>query len=200
MLEQNTLRCNTGQPSLDREVEAERRYLQLKPIQWPEYSGLMRLGVPAPALIWPDLPARAPVFFRTGKPLFEFAADLPAEFDPDIVWAMVFLALDEDRYPVDLVAWATTPYRIASWFGATPFLGAESLFAPRLGEVGLNVFRTPLEWLKAERDGVVIVDPAEAKWWLVGEQLLVSDGVFGRDIHDKLRLPEPRIAIMEPVP
>jgi hypothetical protein len=197
MLEQNTLRSDSGQPSLDRGVEAERRYLQLKPIQWPEYAGLMRLGIPAPAIIWPDLPARAPVIFRHDKPLFEFVADLSADLDHDAVSAMVFLTLDEDRYPVDLVAWATNPYRIASWFGATPFLGAESLFAPRLGKVGLKVFPTPLEWLKAERDGVVIVDPAEARWRLVGEQLVVSDGAFGRDLREGLRLPEPRIAIEE---
>ena len=109
---------------------------------------------------------------------------------------MVLLALGDEGYPVDLVAWTSNPYRIASWFGATPFLGAENLFAPRLHD-GLKVFPNPLAWLKAERDGVVIVDPEEAKWALVGELLIVSDGAFGLELREKLSLPLPRIAIEE---
>jgi hypothetical protein len=177
-------------------VAVERRYLLLRPIHWDEYSALMRLGVPAPAIIWPDLPARAHVVFRTGKPQFDFATDLPADRDDEAVSAIVLLALDEEGYAADLVAWTTKPNRIASWFGAVSVLGAENLLAPRL-QAGLKVFRDPLEWLKGERDGVVIVDPEEAKWSLVGELLIVSDGRFGHDLREKLSLPQPRIAIEE---
>jgi hypothetical protein len=194
MLNQDTL-----YPTVDQwaqQVAVERRYLQLRPIQWEEYVGMMRLGVPAPAVIWPDLPARAGVVFR-GVPRFDFAADLPADRDDDVVSATVLLALDEDRYPVDLIAWMARPYRIGSWLGATPFLGAENLLAPRLGGAGLKVFPSPLEWLKGERDGVVIVEPAEAKWVLVDEQLIVGDVGFGRELREKLRLPAPRIVIEE---
>jgi hypothetical protein len=176
-------------------VAVERRYQQLPQIQWVEYASLMRLGVPAPAIIWPDLPTRAGVVFREGS-RFDFAADLPADRDDEVVSAMVLLALDEDSYPVDLVAWMAKPYRIGSWLGATPFLGAENLLAPRLGD-GLKVFPTPMEWLKGERDGVVIVDPAEAKWVLVYEQLVVGDVTFARELREKLSLPAPRISIEE---
>jgi hypothetical protein len=155
----------------------------------------MRLGVPAPAIISPDLPARAHVVFRTDKPQFDFAADLPADRDDEAVSAIILLALDEEGYPVDLVAWTTNPYRIASWFG-TPLLGAENLFAQRLDD-GLKVFPNPLEWLKAERDGVVIVDSEAAKWSLVDERLTVRDGDFGRKLREMLSLPQPRIEIEE---
>jgi hypothetical protein len=192
MLNQDTLYKPVDQWSLQGAVE--RRYQQLPPIQWVEYASLMRLGVPAPA-IWHDLPARAGVVFREGS-RFDFAADLPADRDDEVVSAMVLLALDEDSYPVDLVAWTAKPYRIESWLGATPFLGAENLLAPRLGD-GLKVFPTPMEWLKGERDGVVIVDPAEAKWVLVYEQLVVGDVTFARELREKLSLPVPRISIEE---
>jgi hypothetical protein len=193
MLSQDTL-----YPTVDQwthQVAVERRYLQLPPIQWPEHASLMRGGVPAPAIIWPDLPARTGVVFRDG-PRFDFAADLPADQDDQVVSAMVLLTLDEDTYPVDLIAWTTKPYRIGSWLGATPILGAENLPAPRLGK-GLTVFPTPLDWLKAERDGVVIVDPAEARWVLIDEQLVVRDVAFARDLREKLSLPTPKIAIEE---
>ena len=87
-------------------------------------------------------------------------------------------------------------HHIGSWLGVTPFLGAENLLAPRLGD-GLKVFPTPMEWLKRERDGVVIVDPAEARWVLVYEQLVVGDVIFARALREKLSLPAPRIAIEE---
>jgi hypothetical protein len=194
MLDTDTLCETTDQWAQG--TAAERRYLQLRPIQWDEYAGLMRLGVPGPAIIWPDLPARADVVFRTDKPLFDFAADLPVDFDDEaVVSAMVLLACDEDGYAADLVAWTTNPYRIASWFGA-PLLGAENLFAPRLDD-GLKVFPNPLEWLKAERDGVVIVDSEAAKWSLTDERLTVSDGDFGRKLREMLSLPQPRIEIEE---
>jgi hypothetical protein len=195
MLDQHTLFETADQWSQG--TAAERRYQQLRPIQGDEYAGLMRLGVPAPAIIWPDLPARTHVVFRAGKPQFDFAADLPADRDDEAVSAIILLALGEEGYPVDLVAWATSPYRIASWFGA-PFLGAENLFAPRLHD-GLKVFPNPLAWLKAERDGVVIVDTEAAKWSLVDELLVVCDGDFGRELREKLSLPQPRIAIEEAV-
>jgi hypothetical protein len=176
----------------------ERRNLWLEAIQWDEYVSLMRQGVPGFAIHLPDLPARAHVVFRHDKPLFGFAADLPGDRDDQAaVSAMVFLALDEDRYPIDLVAWTPNPYRIASWLGATPYLGAENRLAPRLDYAGLKVFPDPLAWLKGERDGIVIVDPEEAKWALVGEELLVSDVAFARELREKLRLPAPRIAIEE---
>ena len=54
-----------------------------------------------------------------------------------------------------------------------------------------------MEWLKRERDGVVIVDPAEARWVLVYEQLVVGDVIFARALREKLSLPAPRIAIEE---
>ncbi len=111
MLNQDPLCKPDDQWSL--QVAVERRYQQLPPIQWGEYASLMRLGVPAPAIIWPDLPARAGVVFREGA-RFDFAADLPADRDDEVVSAMVFLALDEDRYPVDLVAWTTKSVILAS--------------------------------------------------------------------------------------
>ena len=94
--------------------EAKRRHALLPPMRWCEFSGLMGEGVPAPALIWPDLPARGSVVFDCREPLFDFAEEVSGE---GAVPAFVFLAFDELGEPADLVAWSPRVKRLAAWFG-----------------------------------------------------------------------------------
>ena len=74
-------------------------------------------------------------------------------------------------------------------------LGEDRLIEPRIEVDGLRLFASPLEWLRAERQGVVILDPERARWRLAGERLIVGDVDFGRRIRDALRLPEPQIFV-----
>ena len=76
------------------------------------------------------------------------------------VSALVVLALDEDGHPADLVAFhgGAVPF-VGSWLGRIGVLGADSLWRAR--DV-LTVHATPLDWLRAGRDGVVVVDPVRA--------------------------------------
>ena len=50
---------------------------------------------------------------------------------------------------------------VGSWLGRVGLLGEEQLDGPRLG-APLQVHPDPLAWLRAGRDGVVIVDPVRA--------------------------------------
>jgi hypothetical protein len=172
--------------------ESERRYIRLPPIQWPEFSRLQSDGATVEALIWPNPPARADVVFHPQRSLFDFADDVG---DEDAVSALVFLALGEAGEPEDLVAWTPQPNRLASWHGAAAFLGAEDLLAPRVGVEGLLVHPDPLEWLRAGRSGVVILDPARARWRLAGEPLIVRGVDFGRKVRASMRLPVPRVFV-----
>jgi hypothetical protein len=106
---------------------------------------------------------------------------------------MVFLARDREGKPADLVAWSRDG-RISAWLGAAAMLGEDYLSGPRL-EDGLRVSAGPLEWLQAERLGVVILDAKRARWRLAEEHLIVGDPTFGRHLRDILRLPEPTIFV-----
>jgi hypothetical protein len=108
----------------------------------------------------------------------------------------VFLGLDEAGEPEDLVAWTPQSNRVASWYGAAAFLGAEDLLAPRVEIEGLLVHPDPMAWLRAGRNGVVILDPERARWRLAGERLIVCDVDFGRQLRASMRLPEPRVFVM----
>jgi hypothetical protein len=75
-------------------------------------------------------------------------------------------------------------------------LGLESLWAPRIVYDGaLPVCETPLEWLRTERSGVVILDPTRARWSLYRTSLIVSDVAFGCRVREALRWPAPQIFV-----
>ena len=174
--------------------EAERRYVLLPPIRWPEFSGLMREGVGAPALIWPHLPARASVVFDCRRRLFDFAEDTS---DEGAASAFVFLSLDEEGEPADLVAWAPQEQRLAAWFGASPLLGAENLWAPRLTkERALSVFESPLGWLRAGREGVVVIDKRRSAPLLRLAEPLIAESIdHGQRLRRRLTLRPPRVYV-----
>lgn len=73
-------------------------------------------------------------------------------------------------------------------------LGEDELIAPHLEE-GLWVHPGVREWLRADRCGVVILDPARARWRLANKRLIVADAEFGRLLRETLRLPEPLIFV-----
>jgi len=158
----------------------------------PRLDWLKRLrerGVSVDALCEPELPAQAQVVMRDS--VFDFAD----ECDDAAVDAVIFLARDEFGDPADLVAWDPRGNRIAGWYGAAPLLGAENIFGPRLDpEQALRVDESPLHWLLAEREGVVIVHSLRAAPILREyEPLKVVDPTFGRRLAILINPKPPRI-------
>ena len=76
------------------------------------------------------------------------------------VCALVVLALDVWGVPVDLVVFhaGVTPF-VGSWLGRAGLLGEEQI---RHARDILQVHATPLDWLRAGREGVCVVDPLRA--------------------------------------
>jgi hypothetical protein len=140
-------------------ADAAARFVSLPEIGWQTYEWFLRQGVPSPTLVYPELPRRARVVFYEDRPLFDFLDEVGEQG----VQAILFPARDHDGKIADLVAWSLSPRRLASWQGAAALLGADEILAPRLmQEAALWVHRTPLEWLKSDREGVVIIDPRRA--------------------------------------
>ena len=73
----------------------------------------------------------------------------------------------------------------------------ESYLADPWLEDGVRVFASVLEWLRADRHGVVILRASLARWRLAEHSLIVSDADFGRKLRDALRLPTPKIYVDE---
>jgi hypothetical protein len=111
----------------------------------------------------------------------------------EAVNACIFLCRDQLGEIADLVAGRGE--FLASWLGRVSMLGEHNALAPRLGH-GLTVHETPMDWLKAGRDGVVIADGERAKPILhCAGPLLVQSVRYGKNLGTKLMTPSPRIRV-----
>lgn len=96
---------------------------------------------------------------------------------------------------IDIVAWQPTAGRLATWLGRAGLLGAEQLYGPRLEGV-LAVQESPLDWLRAFRNGVVVIDEQRAAGWLRdAEPLAVSSVEHGRHLKQILTPRQTRIFV-----
>ena len=117
---------------------------------------LLAQGVPARALVWPDALRRGRVVFMpAGR--FEFEPDYRG--DLAATEAVLTTGYDPDGTPADLIAWCPRSGRIGSWLNRAPWFG--DAFGPRCSEgLALAVHETPLQWLRAARAGVVLIEAA----------------------------------------
>lgn len=158
------------------------------------HAKLFALGVRGEALtggcIFNSLHVDAVCFL--GGDRFEFARNLRDQSGH--LLAIVIPCRDECGRTTDLAAWRPDTGAIATWRGE-PMLGADRIDAPQIEIEGLRVFATPLEWLHADRRGVVILDPKFARWRLAERRLIVADAGFGRRLRESLRLPDPLVFV-----
>lgn len=115
--------------------------------------------------------------WQDGSPGFEFSAQgIPCA----VIEAVCYRREDGliEPYPADLVAWPLShPSSFATALG--PHDGAEllgPLAAVQRGGQPLKVFRTPLRWLLANGEGVVLLKPG-AEFWLhqAGSPFIAED-------------------------
>ena len=126
-----------------------------------------------------------------GDRFFEFEAEADQE---DCKAALVVIAKNEGDLCSDIVVFDAHG-RVAAWLGREPMLGAENILKPRLDEP-LFVHETPLDWLRAGRDGVVILNWRVAADRLAGVSLVAARVSFGQTLRARLTRPSPKIFIL----
>ena len=176
------------------EAEAELGLCELAvsvPFVW---ATLYRLGVRSDALRlgghFASLHIAAVSFLDGGR--FEFGHNLSNE--AKATPALIVPMLDECGRTQNLLAYEARSKRTARWRSKIPILGLDQLHQPRIEP--LQVFPDVLDWLRAGREGIVIVDyPEAAKILCNGEPLAVDDIAFGRELAAKLQIGPPRIVV-----
>jgi hypothetical protein len=158
--------------------------------------GLAAEGVDLAALTrsWQRRPLDVPrldrvIFYDRGG--FEFARYRNGVPDTE---AMIFVVNDDISDVIDLAAWAR-PHPPALWMARGSMLGAENLFGFRMREA-LEVHETPLEWLRAACNGVVVINVAKAASLLRrAEPLQAASVEHGRALRRLLEVRPPRILV-----
>jgi hypothetical protein len=146
-------------------------------------------GVPSPAITepWPIHSARVEF-----DDLYGFA------FDPEGKPALILKAEDRGKEK-DLVAWEPSTGNLASWHGNTFCLGElDQIYNPATYFSGgyLRIHASPLEWLRAGREGIVILrrDFAYAHLRFC-RSLLCDDPTHAEEVDRLLKAPKPTVKI-----
>lgn len=134
-------------PGLQRDIRLA--HLQGRTLSHGEINRFRALGIDVMNLAtpWPILADRV-VF---DGPVFYFADEI------ELVGESAFtLAVISDIGFVDIVAWHPASGRQALWKGHGFALGERQINNPDPAKKGLAVYRSPMDWLRAGRSGIVI--------------------------------------------
>lgn len=117
-------------------------------LSWPDQeklSWLVKQGVPITAMIRP-----APLMITTGFKAEDGVLEYSAEGE-------TWIAFEQQE---DFVFWQPRTDAIATFANRAFALGEETIGDPATYafDCALNIFASPLEWLLARRDGIVLLD------------------------------------------
>lgn len=132
------------------------------------------------------------VIFHPGG-AFDFSRDLRVARGHTA--AIIIPCRDEAGEIVDLAAWNIESGAFGLWRGVASMLGENQIHAPRIECEGLRAFPGVVEWLRAGRGGIVILDADRARWRLAGERIVATDVAFGLRLRDMLALPAAQIFV-----
>ncbi len=113
--------------------------------------------------------------------------------------ALTFRAEDRDQV-IDLIAWQPSTGALASWRGRAFCLGdVDDIFNPATYFNGgaLHVHATPLNWLLADRQGIVIVQPDLAPAYIANcQRIRCSDTAHARQVEQWVEPHKPTVEIL----
>jgi hypothetical protein len=159
----------------------------LTELRWLEGQGVSRTSILCP---WPIGAANVAFHGKT--------------FELDATGERVLTFLIEDgSETIDIGAWQPRTGKCGTWNGVGFAIGQEAIFNPAsyFAAGALRVHETPLQWLQAERDGVVVVQPRLAYAYLRNvPRLTFADPRYARQVMRWLQPPKSTVEILVEVP
>jgi hypothetical protein len=165
-----------------------------RPLSRREVDELERLDIPPDALAGSIPVVSSNVNFDGDR--FEFEHH-HRRYDEEGVHAFLFLVINPWNEAIDIVAWSTSLGKLATWLGRAWALGEETIRHPRLTDhEGLQVHRTPVGWLKAQRKGICLVRPQAAVHHLDDAGPFIPEDINHLvELKRLLLRPEPRFLV-----
>ena len=174
--------------------QSKGRFLDMATLHWFSSRGISPLNLLQTWVGWSDYVRLDSVVLlpRGGFEFSRYKSDYPAE--P----ALTFVCWDALGEAHDICAWQPATGKIATWVDRAALLGEDNLNAPQL-DGGLQVHSDALDWFRAKRYGVVIIDRQRAAPILREfGTLIASSPEHGRKLQDLLRVALPRILVPKP--
>jgi len=166
----------------------EELYNYSKPIDEEERQQLLSLGIADRAIQGCQWNPIARIF----SSFVDFYDDGLFLFDKNGEKVFIVVEMDPTGCVEDFIAF-TLDGRFSTSRKKACLLGANSIYHPRIAREQLEIFRNPIDWLRADRAGVVVLEPNKARWDLSECSLFCADNKYAVEITKKLCWPAPRV-------
>jgi hypothetical protein len=170
----------------------KREYWKARPLWQSDLDQFAAMGIGGLDLANPDMVLKAGIILEDGGDtfVFEHATDTDAGRDAFI------LPVNGSNGIIDLVAFDPEIGLRATWLGQAFAINEESIWEPNLDGDPLPVWRDPIGWLKAKRQGIVLLRPEQAYSYLDHLFGVIAEDVqHGEELERLLWTPRHKVPV-----
>jgi hypothetical protein len=167
-------------------------YWTARPLWQSDLDHFAALGISGLDLANPDMVLKAGIILDDGGNtiVFEHHTDTDSGTDAFI------LPVEGTFGIVDLIAFDPETGLLATWLGRAFAINEASIWEPNLDGYPLPVWRDPIGWLKAKREGIVLLKPQQAYSYLDHLPGVIAEDVqHGEELEKLLWTPRRKVPV-----
>jgi hypothetical protein len=157
-------------------------YWNARPLWQSDLDHFASLGISGLGLANPDMVLKAGIILDDGGNTFVFEHHTDTDSGADAF----ILPVEGTSGIIDLVAFDPETGLLATWLGRAFAINEASIWAPNLDGDPLPVWRDAIGWLKAKREGIVLLKPQQAYSYLDHLPGVIAEDVQHGDELERL--------------
>lgn len=167
-------------------------YWKARPLWQSDLDQFAARGIGGLDLANPDMVLKAGIILEEGGDTFVFEHDTDTDAGRDAF----ILPVEGASGTIDLVAFDPEIGLLATWLGRAFAINEESIWEPNLEGDPLPVWRGPIGWLKAKRQGIVLLRPEQAYSYLDHLPGVIAEDVqHGEELERLLWTPRRKVPV-----
>jgi hypothetical protein len=167
-------------------------YWNARPLWQSDLDHFASVGISGIDLANPDMVLKAGIILDDGGNTFVFEHHTDTDGGRDAF----ILPVEGASGIVDLIAFDPETGLLARWLDQAFAINEASIWAPNLDGDPLQVWRDPIGWLKAKREGIVLLKPQQAYSYLDHLPGVIAEDVqHGEELEKLLWTPRRKVPV-----
>ena len=167
-------------------------YWNARPLWQSDLDHFASVGISGLDLANPDMVLKAGIILDDGGNTFVFEHHTDADSGTDAF----ILPVEDTSGIVDLIAFDPETGLLATWLGRAFAINEASIWEPNLDGDPLPIWRDPVGWLKAKREGIVLLKPQQAYSYLDHLPGVIAEDVqHGEELEKLLWTPRRKVPV-----
>jgi hypothetical protein len=167
-------------------------YWNARPLWQSDLDHFVALGISGLGLANPDMVLKAGIILDDGGNTFVFEHHTDTDGGRDAF----ILPVEGSSGIIDLIAFDPETGLLATWLGRAFAINEVSIWEPNLDGDPLPIWRDPIGWLKAKREGIVLLKPQQAYSYLDHLPGVIAEDVqHGEELEKLLWTPRRKVPV-----